>query len=332
VIGFLNSALEKIQIRYGYEQPLCTLISFVNEQKWDSYLSEYVANLPNAADRAGSFQPLTSLWSKLFGHSHTMPLLPPPYEDVRINFSSEKSLISDDSKFEKDPGLFRKHKKLSATKESCRTVKFRPRDFEDLSSSDSDSDSDDIKPSTPLDSPRTVHTRPWLTSRPSFSSRSTSSTTLFGDDSSGTKVDGDRETDIITKEKARLFAMRKSMYNPHNLESPDYSDQEEDVTTETKISRDDPRWTPAFLHRDSPSSKNSQSSESTKAPPGAVPVTPSLIKALDRIAVAQGQVYNPEPTVHDGLPPRSGNRETEKPRWDAFWKDVIDKANQQPPR
>jgi len=34
------------------------------DQKWDSYLAQYIANLPTESDRAGIFHPLVSMWSK----------------------------------------------------------------------------------------------------------------------------------------------------------------------------------------------------------------------------------------------------------------------------
>jgi len=60
------------------------------DQEWDSYLAKYVATIPNAEDRAGSFQPLTSIWSKLFGHSHSSSLPPSGalYNDIKGNFDS----------------------------------------------------------------------------------------------------------------------------------------------------------------------------------------------------------------------------------------------------
>ncbi|TFK23422.1 hypothetical protein FA15DRAFT_670531 [Coprinopsis marcescibilis] len=36
------------------------------DEKWDDYLTKYVSDLPNHKDRAGTFQPHTSLWDRMF--------------------------------------------------------------------------------------------------------------------------------------------------------------------------------------------------------------------------------------------------------------------------
>jgi hypothetical protein len=303
------------------------------DQKWDNYLAGYAANLPNVADRAGSFQPLSSMWSKIFSHSHTIPVLAPPYCDPQNDpLTSEKTALKSlPGTFEKTPEFLRRAKKRSSGSRKNRgIVKFRPLDVDNLGSdSDSDSDFDDTKPRTPLGSPMTVHLRPWLPPRPPLSSRSTGSTTVLEDDSSEAQIEKIENPDVIEKEKAKLFTMRKSMYNVGKAEVPEYSDHEEDVTAEVQISRDNPAWSPPFLHRhrnsqSEQSSKGSNSSKSTRTPPpGAVPVTPSLINALDRIVVAQEQAYGV--SVHDRLPEQ---RNLVGPRWDLFWKDVNDKARQ----
>jgi len=80
------------------------------------------------------------------------------------------------------------------------------------------------------------------------------------------------------------------------------------------------------------------------SPGGAVPITPSLINALDRLAVAQQEAFgtlgpvrpglpashSSEPVIASGLPKpqaaTSPQREDTVENWDAFWKDVRDKA------
>lgn len=262
------------------------------------------------------------MWANLFEHPRSPPVAPPNYDDVK-DVEKSRTLDIESSpgafKYEKDPAFLRKPKtRSSAHPGRNRAIKFRPLDVDDLSSSDSESEFQDAKLRT---SPLVSHPRPWMTSRPTLSSRATDSTAV-----------GDDETD---KERGKLLAMRKSMYK---AEVPEYSDHEEDVTAEARISRGDPSWSPPFLHRhresnSGNSTKGSLTSRDTRTPPpiGSVPVTPSLIHALDRIAVAQGAAYggssNGSSTLHEGLPdtPAGGRR------WDAFWKDVNDKARQ-PPR
>lgn len=139
-------------------------------------------------------------------------------------------------------------------------------------------------------------------------------------------------------------------------DSLDYSDYEDDVTSALK-DREATDWSPQFLRRDSPSGGSSTSERtavndarqlvaaSTPASPGgAVPITPSLINALDRLAVAQQEAFgtpspvrpglpashSSEPVIVSGLPKpqaaTSPQREANVETWDAFWKDVRDQA------
>lgn len=266
------------------------------------------------------------MWDSLFDHSSSPPIAPPPYDNIK-NIEKSRTVDIENApgtfKYEKEPAFLRKHKKRSnARPGKNRAIQFRPLDVDELSSSDSDSELDDAKL---RNSPLVTHPRPWITSRPTLSSRATDSTA----------VDVDPK-DSVEQEKAKLLAMRKSMYK---LEAPEYSDHEEDVTVDARVSRDVPSWSPPFLkrHRDShsgASTKGSHSSRDTLTTPpiGSVPVTPSLINALDRIAAAQDQAYGPSgsshgsSTLHEGLPemPTGGRR------WDEFWKDVNDKAKLPP--
>lgn len=104
-------------------------------------------------------------------------------------------------------------------------------------------------------------------------------------------------------------------------------------------------WSPAFLHRHQsqgteskvPSLENAALSPMIVPPiPGAVPLpaTPSLIRAIDRITVAQKDAFGvqaPEsyPSPQDaeaGLPQKHGQTETSPRRWDEFWREVSVKA------
>jgi len=127
-----------------------------------------------------------------------------------------------------------------------------------------------------------------------------------------------------------FFALPKPV---HEAEAPEYSDYEEDLTVVAQRSHDHLPRIPPFLHRHGDPKRRAAKSGSdpikdntatSRPPPIAVPVTPSLLHALDRIAVAQGQAYsssdssNGSVTLRDGLPDPSATGL----RWDAFWKDV----------
>jgi hypothetical protein len=106
-------------------------------------------------------------------------------------------------------------------------------------------------------------------------------------------------------------------------------------------------WSPAFLHRQQsqgtvskvPSLEKGKGALSPMVVPpipGAVPLpaTPSLIRAIDRITVAQKDAFGvqtPEsyPSPQDaeaGLPQKRGQTETSPRRWDDFWREVSVKA------
>jgi hypothetical protein len=128
----------------------------------------------------------------------------------------------------------------------------------------------------------------------------------------------------------------------------EYSDYEED-TRSTKersgnpFNRDGERWSPAFLVRHQLPSprKPPLGPPIAQILPGAMPVpaTPSLIKAIDRIAVAQQDAFgiaggvsvtDPEKSKpvsqlteedepHVGI---AANQMERAPRWEEFWREV----------
>jgi len=156
----------------------------------------------------------------------------------------------------------------------------------------------------------------------------------------------------------------KTGLGSHNDVNLEYSDFEEDDVTSAiamEKNRDSPGWSPHFLRRHSASGGTSTTSQRTvverfppaisSPPKGAVPMTPSLIKAIDRIAVAQQTAYGvagkpprpdlPPTTSNDpagmtGLPqaqisspsPLSGGEDDKlkSEKWDAFWEEVQEKA------
>ena len=108
--------------------------------------------------------------------------------------------------------------------------------------------------------------------------------------------------------------------------APDYSDFEEDVTnvhTEAREYRDSPDWKPPFLAPHGPNVA------SPVQPVGAVPMTPSLIRAVDRIAAAQAQAYGPSADSGASAATPDTHRDNisaRKQRWEAFWSDVTAKV------
>lgn len=74
-----------------------------SDEKWDDYLTKYIADLPNQKHRAGTFQPLTSIWDRLFGAPQSNHDL---FKDKDIIFPSDKDMqrpISTPSPFNVQP-------------------------------------------------------------------------------------------------------------------------------------------------------------------------------------------------------------------------------------
>ena len=267
-------------------------------QKWDAYLTQYAATLPHLHDRAGTFQPVRSLWQRIFGRSTpSRPIIFPSDSDLKRKLSHE------------DPAAYLKAAKPPRKRSE---VKFQP--LGGYSDSDSDSDSElglehDVPPQ-----------KPWV-QRQSVSSTSLSGATLYGSD------DG--------REKENQGIKRVSTPQLTSLEN--YSDSEgEDITTprstpvkRSKSRRDEPGWKPEFLsrHEKEPESLTVTSAATAvpSAPPGAVPLTPSLIRAIDRIAIAQGKVYRytSPPPLSPGLPRGETGED-----WRRFWTRVQEKAHE----
>lgn len=136
-------------------------------------------------------------------------------------------------------------------------------------------------------------------------------------------------------------------------ELPTYSDDEDMDAKTMKVSAKStlveapasPTWSPGFLQRHRNQSDTRQDLKDYASPtvvppiPGAVPLpaTPSLIRAIDRIAVAQKEVFGSHSestyqapsgqidSVH-GKPASGGKRSSSPRRWDEFWKEVTVKA------
>lgn len=213
-------------------------------------------------------------------------------------------------------------------------VKFRPKDGFS-SSEESSGEDDELK--TPGETPtKTVKLQTTPMIRSNSDATSLSGTTVYPSVSEGasaelTIVSEDLD---VEKERARLAglkstfgaapARRRTASRGGNVDipgAPEYSDVEEDVTNayvyiRPQRARGEAGWKPEFLKRAasgasvaSASSQRGKKSEKLNPPPGAVPMTPSLVNALGRIAQAQAQAYGSDSasgsatTVrNDGLP------------------------------
>ncbi|KZT64269.1 hypothetical protein DAEQUDRAFT_732827 [Daedalea quercina L-15889] len=313
-------------------------------EKWDSYLADYVSMLPNEADRAGTFRPLASFWSRVFGH-HTAEDVPseiiyPTDADLKQSIPSSYKLKKQRSltvitptepQIHREPTFLRKHRKkgVRGFRRTREAVKFSPLNVDDLSSSsDDNSDVDDLKPPT----------KTWaIEHRPSLSRNS--SVTLANDDNQHLDtLDKDVENGHLRMAKA-------------GVETPDYSDFEEDVVAGASRQRselDGEHWQPGFLRRHSlkakgetpssalPSSQRtaveqaaSSSLSTSPVPPFTpVPATPSLIRAIERVQAAYTPT-SPSPTPLSASANAQASQEPKGPKWNTFWQEVKTRAGQE---
>jgi hypothetical protein len=269
----------------------------------------------------------------------TIPLtlhdLPQSNSPLKLKRSSTTTKGGEDANFVSSPLTFpeksRSHKKVRVpgNTKGRKPVKFGA--IDELSS-DSDSDLDE-KPSL---------SNPAL--RPSLSYSTSSTPTLVdGRLCPGKqrpsypyphKLDYDEELAKLKSQKLRFG---------ETVQVLDYSDYEEDLTVQNYQGEErdiEEGWSPGFLRRHQPSSPPTSMSM-----PGAVPIpaTPSLIKAVDRIAVARRDAYGArsppvvpgsrQESVAEGQvtgsdDDRDGQRvhQQRAPRWEEFWREVRTKA------
>jgi hypothetical protein len=120
--------------------------------------------------------------------------------------------------------------------------------------------------------------------------------------------------------------VRRAVLLDQENDAPDYSDYEEDVTNvQTHTDRNLPGWKPQIFARHGSDVVNPASSV------GAVPMTPSLIRAVDRIAAAQAQAYGTSSDPDTSTGAREADTESvlvRKQRWERFWRDVTTKASE----
>ncbi|EIW59662.1 uncharacterized protein TRAVEDRAFT_167141 [Trametes versicolor FP-101664 SS1] len=306
------------------------------DEKWDSYLAEYASTLPNASDRAGTFQPLQSFWARHFGHGGTDPIhkdiifpadvdLKRPIPDSplklykKTSFARPHSPTQSPRRFTPPQELLRKDRKpVLARGRTRELVKFDPLDPYTLSDSDDD---DDLKKAVPafVRSPTRTDSMATFTN--------------------------DGPVPVKGQEGARRVRLDT------------LSDDEEDVTSgvahERTVAHNGKNWSPDFIRRHSQrqlghkqstagfsqaASSNGTGSSATLAPATFVPLpaTPSLIKAVERVNAAQQEAFAsqaarstdglpmPSPLASAGPTPPQGHAQGR--HWDSFWHEVKTKA------
>jgi hypothetical protein len=339
------------EVRGSVINYFCNISRIAELQKWDHYLANYAANLPNASDRAGTFRPLSySFWNRFFGRqkaaeplltndivfpreddlkSRNLQSIASPFSKMYDTKPQSVTSLSQSQPFNlyKGPGYLKKQGRLSTegrlqTRTGKRKEKVKFGEAYSDASSDSDSDGDLRKsPLTPSD-----NIRPWLKDSRSVSSNLSGSTTLNGGEESG-------------------GGGKKGIKDNGSHDAPEYSDYEEDVTAHVarvkrRVSRDQPGWSPDFMKRhvsqNTPSSNSSSHQTPMSSTPRAVPATPSLIRAIDRVALAQQEAFtlgqaskSSDGSSVKGLPNIKEEQVKFKgARWDDFWRDVKAKAGQ----
>lgn len=356
------------------------------DEKWDSYLAKYSTTLPHEAGRAGTFQPFTSVWDRLFPSSDKekdkmlrtptftnetdfKAHMSPPFTLHNIPYTHQgfsKTPASSNGKLSKKTkeesgargiskskikkrktsgdkigiGGFFSKKNSNLGEGTRKPIKFGA----DLSSDSSGDDDDETLTGSHAASSPIVETK-----RPGLTRDASSAATLVdrgrnrsglgekeAEKDMGVDVDYDKEIKMV-KDKLRKNS------GGAGAEEVEYSDYEEDLTTQMDAKECEGGWVPGFMKRQQPYSPSTQQSHPVPAP---VPATPSLIRAIDRIAVAQkdafgsvvvssqsrdasaGIGHGQETTTPIPLTGREMERERERaPGWGDFWREVGDKAN-----
>ena len=156
--------------------------------------------------------------------------------------------------------------------------------------------------------------------RPAHRTSTYSSVTLTNGSNSGS------QRFSLTKDQEKVASAKRTASRDKDDAAPEYSDYEEDVTnaqTEAREHRNSPDWKPPFLTR------HASNASKPAQPVGAVPMTPSLIRAVDRIAAAQAQAYGSSPGSDSSVATHAVQGEgasAKKQRWEAFWRDVTAKV------
>ncbi|KAI0345730.1 hypothetical protein BDW22DRAFT_907401 [Trametopsis cervina] len=308
------------------------------DEKWDRYLADFTAELPNDVQRAGTFQPILSFWDKLLGrHSSFAPIVQhsgvtgmgdgdvkfPPSASAKLSkqpvSQSQRSPRVPESKL----GIARLLKKDARKPHpSRRAIRFRPQD----------SDSTDSENEMTVGKPAPLRT-----------------------DSSAT---------LVNPMEASLIHPPNRPWDTRSGEIPDYSDSEVDIGAIGRQSIGDSKpWPPAFFRRHSARAalspiqlRNKFSSATGSAETqshlndeedtsphrttdnslstlplevASIPATPSLIKAVERIQLAHEVVAHPSfaPSSQTIVPGTPQTEHDQRKSWDTFWDDVKTKAH-----
>ena len=241
------------------------------------------------------------------------------FEHDRQGFSPGQPTTQQAFSFDEPPRLLRKQTQRPLTRlrgivnteshgyyRKREAVKFGAVNPGDLSSDDEDD---------PLSTPPPPARR--------ASTRSSSATLTNGSD------EGSRRIFLGKDGLEKVAAAKRVALEANDASALEYSDYEEDtINSQTQIAgrRNSPGWKPPFLVQ------NGSDTASTAAPIAAVPMTPSLIRAVDRIEAAKAQAYG-SPTPVDLPAPTPDTHTTEivsarKQRWESFWRDVTSKAGE----
>lgn len=313
-----------------YSMPPCLYIQIgliVLMQEWDTYLTEYATSLPISRDRAGIFRPLSnSFWDRLFPWMHRSKppivsdyLFPPDDKYTapsHLSFhhrqNSEQPAIQPALTLDNYTYFPRKHTqdplaRLRGLKNAGgngyrkrEAVKFGAMNPDDFSSDDEDDPLSTLPP-------------------PARRASTLSSATLTNGSNAGSwgnsPMKGDQE---------RVASTRRVVFRGKDSDAPEYSDYEEDVTnaqTQPEEYRNSPSWEPP---------RHGSNTAHPESSVGAVPMTPSLIRAVDRITAAQAQAYGSSSPDTSAASPEvdRGSVSVRKQRWEAFWRDVTAKASE----
>ncbi|KAF9260948.1 hypothetical protein L218DRAFT_1079017 [Marasmius fiardii PR-910] len=332
------------------------------DEKWDSYLASFTTN-GNLPDRAGTYKPFTSIWDRL-SKPHATEKDPMIFPDDTKGRSSPLPPYEFPISLKDGGGQLKKPKErrrqsTAGTRRNREAIKFRPLGDDDDSSDD---DQDEVWRN---------NNRPWLrhassatSSTPTLVGGQDSLGSMGGFkmkkvydlDPSKTgqlrkpppisfssspkpeyEIDYDKEIRELKEKKV------KGMGDGEVPDYSDHSDFEEDITAIKEKGREK-RVSGSFeRHRKRSLASSSNASGSTVVehhsrpplPPVSsmpVPATPSLIKALDRVAMAQKDAFGGESSGigFSGLPPVSEERkEGRGQKWEVFWKEVRERSSRE---
>lgn len=187
------------------------------DQKWDSYLAQYVANLPVESNRAGIFHPLASIWNK-------PPFKYPGPEPISQSESSRERDVNHLRKGRGDKWTGNGHIRKTKPRGN---IKFRPLDDD---STDSETEVGDVSKG----GARHVNLHPWLAGVGSAASTLSSTPTVL--------EDGVHSCVVV--EKASRTRLSTSL---EGSDLPDFSGHEVDITSDAKPAIHGADRTPPFL-------------------------------------------------------------------------------------